>query len=128
MTTSLKKKKRGRPFKHPVKVKKIVIDPVINTVSPDLDATKDDQYHADLLIAGKHFYASGGSVLEVIQNLQPDNYKILKGILTISYKARKIERILSMRQLVRIFGTPSRMVKEIALKQLVMIFDGIENQ
>lgn len=78
-------------------------------------------YKATLKNFGKTFEANGVSVLDAITNLQPGNVKA-RAILTLERDGKTRERILQPRAVQMLFNG-SRMMREIQLKQVSMLFD-----
>ncbi len=95
----------------PKRVKKIASPKVI-----------DLPYTAFVKIFGKIYTAQGGTAKEAISNL--DIGKVAKGaaVMTVSKGERTYSKILNGPQMMRLFS-PSRIMKEVAMKNVSMIFD-----
>ena len=76
---------------------------------------------ATLTIMGKKFTAEGETVHEAISALKPDITKA-KSVLLVENGEKKRERILTNVQTMRLFSL-SPMMREIALKNVAMLFD-----
>ena len=79
-------------------------------------------YKATLNIAGVKYEATGSTAVEAIGNLNPRNIKNGKGILIVEGNGNKRERIIMPQFMNRLF-TPSRLVREITLKNFGLLFD-----
>lgn len=84
---------------------------------------KKEVYTASIRIWGKVYSSKGGSVKEALEGLEGRNVRG-HGILTISHGEAKKDKVLSVGQVFRLFSA-SPMMKEIAVKQLTMMFEGI---
>lgn len=81
-----------------------------------------DTYKATLTISGVKYTATGATPVEAIGNLQPKNIKGNKGVLLVEGNGSKRERIMMPQFMQRLF-TPSRLVREITLKNFGLLFD-----
>lgn len=84
--------------------------------------TTKQEYKASLKIANQWFYSKGKTIEEVILNLKPN---INKGVavLTLERGDKKQEKILPRGTTIRLFGEVSRMGKEIAIKNVLQLFN-----
>ena len=80
-----------------------------------------DIYTAVLTVLGKTYRASGDTVPEAITKLTPSNPKG-RCILSVEHGNKKRERILPHLMSFKLFSS-SRMMREIALKQVSSLFD-----
>lgn len=80
-------------------------------------------YTASINIFGTTYTSTAPSVKECLEALQARNVKG-HGVLVVSHGEVKKDRILNSGQVFRLFSA-SRMMREIAIKQVSMMFDGI---
>lgn len=109
----IKRKKRGRP-------KKIIKVADISIHSPESESI----IHSSLKILGKIFTAEGKTIAEVLTNLSNSVGNVKgRGILILEKGTVRKEKILAPFMIPRLFGHFGSIRKEIALKQLVSLFD-----
>lgn len=84
---------------------------------------KPVEYSASINLMGKTYLAQGASVSEAVGNLKPS---ITKGraILTVTRDGVTKEKILNAPTVFRLF-TASRLMREVALKQISQLFDNV---
>lgn len=90
-------------------------------------------YEATLQVLGKKFYASGESVSEAIEALEPEGTARARSILTVDkiiYKGKKEvarkskDRILTFPMANRMFNLSPKM-REVSLKQVSLLFSAL---
>jgi len=84
--------------------------------------TKKELIKSHMVIGGRKFSATGKTVIEAILNLKPTVTR-LAGSIVISKGKNKRERILNARTMYNIFGAVSGTQKEIAHKNVAILFD-----
>lgn len=97
--------------------KKKVIKKAVQIVEP-----LKPSYQATLKVGGKLFNAQGESVGEAIGNLKPTIKRGI-GILTLTKGDKRREKILQLQSVSQAFGNTSRLIKEISLKRVSLMFD-----
>lgn len=83
--------------------------------------TKLLAYTASIKVFGKAHTASGATVREAIENLQPGNARGVS-VLTVAKGTNEKQKILNSTQTIRLFS-PMRLVRELSLKNISMMFD-----
>lgn len=84
------------------------------------------QIKGALVMFHKTFRTKGATTAEAISNLKPDTWKGIS-VLTLQRGNVKIEKILGRSLTFRLFGPGTKLMREIALKQVSLIFDSIEH-
>lgn len=79
---------------------------------------------SSIRIMGKIFTAEGATVKEAIENLKPEYARGI-GVLTLEKGEVKKEKIINVMQIQRLFGKGSSMYREIALKGVSTLFQGV---
>lgn len=92
--------------------------------SADVDAFENSRYIASIKVFGKIYSSTGATALEALTNLKPLGTPKAMSIVSVSRGEVKKDRILPPMRTWRLF-TPSRVMREVALKQLAVMFDGI---
>ena len=77
---------------------------------------------SSLKLLGKLYRGKGKTILEAIENLQPDVARGI-GILTLAKGDISKEKILQSRTVTGVWGKVSRLNKEIAIKNASQLFD-----
>lgn len=88
---------------------------------------KPVNYEASIKVFGrdnKVYKSKGASVKEVLENLKVEGKAGGICVLTISNGDKKRDRIMNAEQLFRLFSS-SRLMREIALKNVTLLFDNI---
>lgn len=80
------------------------------------------EFTASLKLLGRTYTAKGSSVIEAIGNLQATGTRGNVSVLTVSKGTQSREKILNRFQTNRLF-TPSRIMREITLKNTAALFD-----
>lgn len=93
-----------------------------NTVKK-VKKSENDTYFATINVLGKNYESKGGSVLEAVSGLKPDNCKG-RGIITILHGDVKKEKIIMPMAVFRLFNTQG-LSREIALKNICNLFQGL---
>lgn len=117
------KKKRAEKVK-PSEIFDVPSETVVHALSPDLDSVKNGKYNADLYTGGRHYLGSGNTVLEALEGITVRATHV-KGVLRVTHKDQMREKILVPNAMNRLFAPSSRIVKEIAYKNILVLFDGI---
>lgn len=81
-------------------------------------------YTAKINILGKSFESAGDSVLAALSGLKPNGLTKAKSVLVVSRGQKSRDRVLTPMMTARLFS-PSRYVRDIALKNTSILFDGV---
>jgi hypothetical protein len=81
-------------------------------------------YRANIKIFGKNYKSEGFNVKETLDNLKIEGKAVGVCILSISHNDVKKDRVLSSLQVARLFS-PSKLMREIAIKNVGLLFDNI---
>jgi len=79
---------------------------------------------SSLKIGARWFHAEGKTVQEAVDNLKPSISKGV-GVLVLECGEISKERILSGSVIQKLFGRSSRLSKEIAAKQIAILYQGV---
>lgn len=80
-----------------------------------------DAYSASIKILGKIYTATGATKREALENLKPELGRGVS-IITVSTGDKRKEKVLAPMQTMRLFS-PSKLMREIALKNTALLFD-----
>lgn len=94
------------------------------TIKKEPTTKKPVNYEASIKVFGKVYKSKGASVKEVLENLKVEGKVGGICVLTISNSDKKRDRIMNTEQLFRLFSS-SRLMREIALKNVTLLFDNI---
>lgn len=83
---------------------------------------KEEKYKVSLSLWGKIFTSEGKTLQEAIIKLKPDIFKG-KSILTIQKGSVKKEKVLTNFMTARLFGSESKVIKEVTMKQITQMFN-----
>ena len=103
------------------KIKTTVLDS--SNVQSVVDQINELPYSASIKVLGKTYEAKGATISEAIAGLKVQNCKG-KAILTIQHGDVKKDKVLMPMQAFRLFSA-SKLMREIALKQVSYLFSGI---
>lgn len=81
----------------------------------------EQNYAATIKVLGKTYTSTGSSVREALENLAPGKAKGIS-ILSMTKGELKRDKVLNFGQTFRLFSA-SPLMREIALKQVTMLFD-----
>ena len=87
------------------------------------EVIKENEYLVKLKILGTLYSASGSTVAEAVGNLKVKNGKGV-GLLSVICVDKQKDKLLSRSLIFRLFGG-SRLGREIALKQISQLFEGL---
>lgn len=94
----------------------------VKEVSANLDTTVAQElpyYVVDLNVDGRKYHSEGPTLLKAIEDLKPGNVRMIKGILTIEYGNKKVERLIPVRQMHRLFNENKGFGAEVARVSMV---------
>jgi len=83
---------------------------------------KKEGYTASIRVFGKTYEAKGESVRDAIEHLKLPGVVRAVGILTVSHGSKSKDKVLPANATFRLFS-PSKLMREVALKQTALLFD-----